>query len=123
MAENERKLSEPDIRLAALNDAIETVGELRWALLQETRRGTENSQPALTDSEGSTPSALGRRKRLAGIGRFHSSGRYERYGRPLQADATVPCPRAGWRKNRELRVNQQVDTGVAWWAKSYPRVQ
>ncbi len=43
MAENERKLSDMDIRLAALNDAIETVGELRWALLQETRRGTWDS--------------------------------------------------------------------------------
>jgi hypothetical protein len=38
MAENERKLSDLDIRLAALNDAIEAVGELRWGLLQETSR-------------------------------------------------------------------------------------
>ncbi len=36
MAENERRLSDMDIRIAALNDAIETVGELRWASLQET---------------------------------------------------------------------------------------
>lgn len=43
MAENERKLSDMDIRIAALNDAIETVGELRWTLLQEAPRGTGDS--------------------------------------------------------------------------------
>ena len=43
MAENERKLSDLDIRIAALNDAIETVGELRWTLLQEAPRGTGGS--------------------------------------------------------------------------------
>ena len=34
LQENERELSELDIRLAALNDAIEAVGELRWTLLR-----------------------------------------------------------------------------------------
>jgi hypothetical protein len=43
MAENERKLADMDIRIAALNDAIETVGELRWILLQEIPYGTRDS--------------------------------------------------------------------------------
>ncbi len=34
LADNERELSDLDIRLAALNDAIEVVSELRWTLLQ-----------------------------------------------------------------------------------------
>jgi hypothetical protein len=43
MADNERKLADMDIRIAALNDAIETVGELRWILLQEIPYGTRDS--------------------------------------------------------------------------------
>ncbi len=43
MADNERKLADMDIRIAALNDAIETVGELRWVLLQETLPATGDS--------------------------------------------------------------------------------
>ncbi len=45
MAENERRLSDMDIRLAGLGDAMEAVGELRWALLQEAPSGT-NQAPA-----------------------------------------------------------------------------